>query len=344
MKTFKLVFSGDILPGHEPERVKTQLAAMLKVPPEKSARLFSGKDVILKTGLDETRVDAYRRKLATMGVGVRAVAETAPESAVKTEASALVSRPADSAPEASTMALAPVAHETKDAAASPLQVEPVSEPVPETQCPECGHTQPKRTLCVQCGADMPRIRAAQAAAAEEARRPPAPGRGVQDRESDAAQEVERPGYLGLSFEGRFGRRSYFVGNFLVMLVVALLAFAGALAGSGIGFLLMIPALIVGFLMILRVTVLRFHDFNWSGWWSLLLFVPGVGVVASLLLLFMPGSTGSNDHGYRPSPTPWLHAGLLILAMVVASAVMLPVALKSYAAYVERVQQAQSAIR
>lgn len=343
MKTFKLVFSGDILPGHEPERVKTQLAAMLKVPPEKSARLFSGKDVILKTGLDETRVDAYRRKLATMGVGVRAVAETAPESAVKTDASALVSRPADSAPAASTMALAPVAHETTDAAASPLQGEPVSEPVPETQCPECGHTQPKRTLCVQCGADMPRIRAAQAAAAE-ARRPPVPGRCIQEPESDTSQEVERPGYLGLSFEGRFGRRSYFVGNFLVMLVVALLGFASALAGGGIGFLLMIPAIIVGFILIMRVSVLRFHDFNWSGWWSLLLFVPGVGAVASLLLLFMPGSTNSNDYGYRPSPTPWLHASLLILAMVVASAMMLPVALKSYATYVERAQQAQSAVR
>jgi len=49
-----------------------------------------------------------------------------------------------------------------------------------------------------------------------------------------------------------------------------------------------------------VSAKRQHDFNFSGWWALIHFVPGVG---SLLLLVvdgsMPGTHGPNRFGTDP---------------------------------------------
>ena len=44
---------------------------------------------------------------------------------------------------------------------------------------------------------------------------------------------------------------------------------------------------------------RLHDTGRSGWWQLLLFVPGVGFLVLLLLMAVPGSSGGNRFGLPP---------------------------------------------
>ena len=49
-----------------------------------------------------------------------------------------------------------------------------------------------------------------------------------------------------------------------------------------------------------MSVKRQHDFNFSGWWALIHFVPGIG---SLLLIIadgsLPGTRGPNRFGVDP---------------------------------------------
>jgi uncharacterized membrane protein YhaH (DUF805 family) len=45
---------------------------------------------------------------------------------------------------------------------------------------------------------------------------------------------------------------------------------------------------------------RFHDINKSGWATLLILVPVVGLLTPLVLLFYPGDTTDNQFG--PPPT------------------------------------------
>ncbi|WP_198141295.1 DUF805 domain-containing protein [Verrucomicrobium spinosum] len=47
---------------------------------------------------------------------------------------------------------------------------------------------------------------------------------------------------------------------------------------------------------LSIHVKRLHDIGRSGWLSLLIFVPGVGAVATAIIGSLPGSDGENVHG------------------------------------------------
>jgi uncharacterized membrane protein YhaH (DUF805 family) len=41
---------------------------------------------------------------------------------------------------------------------------------------------------------------------------------------------------------------------------------------------------------------RFHDFNRSGWWCLLLLIPLIGLISGLVLLFIKGDQAENKYG------------------------------------------------
>jgi uncharacterized membrane protein YhaH (DUF805 family) len=110
------------------------------------------------------------------------------------------------------------------------------------------------------------------------------------------------------FDGRLGRLQYF--GFMVIWWV-LFFFAGVLigvdtsptAGQGAGSTF-ISFLLFGTYVIATVSygVRRLHDFDKSGWWYLLAFIPLVNVVMALILLFAPGTPGRNTFGSRSSPS------------------------------------------
>ncbi len=311
MDQFNLVFSGDILPGHEPDEVKAKLVKMLGVAPDKADRLFSGKPIVIKKDLDADKAQAYRRKLATMGIGIRVESQSAP-----TQTTAPSTSPA----------LAPMTETGSTRAGSdtpPDQPDPTTVLAEQMNCPECGHAQPKRTLCINCGIDMPRFLAAQAQQKEEASVPGGLAAAASIRTYEHApiytEADERPPFFGLSFEGRLSRRSYFTGTCLLGLVMFATTFAAFAAGMP---KLLYPVGIVFLFLFIRLGVLRTHDFNWAGWWVLLTAIPGIGLVYSLLMSFFPGSPEANNFGEKPEPTSWARTvgafGLLVLIPVVVA--------------------------
>ncbi len=105
--------------------------------------------------------------------------------------------------------------------------------------------------------------------------------------------ADEVGIFGFGFSGRIGRVNYWIGGFPVL---AIAAFSLWLAlKSGVWAIGLIGGLMTLF-MALRLTALRCHDINWSGWFTLIMCVPYVSFVFGLILGFMPGTRGDNNHG------------------------------------------------
>lgn len=49
-----------------------------------------------------------------------------------------------------------------------------------------------------------------------------------------------------------------------------------------------------------LTARRLHDCNRSGWWQLIMFVPGANIALFLYCMFQPGTDGPNDFGDAPA--------------------------------------------
>ena len=106
-------------------------------------------------------------------------------------------------------------------------------------------------------------------------------------------------YLGV--RGRIARRTYWLHGVLSLLLLgivvnALLAIANVdndTAGKLVNLVFLWP--------LIAVSAKRQHDFDFSAWWALIHFIPGVG---SLVLLVVdgsvPGTPGPNRFGPRPA--------------------------------------------
>ena len=105
-------------------------------------------------------------------------------------------------------------------------------------------------------------------------------------------------YLGL--RGRIPRRTYWLHGVLSLLLLGVVVnglldvarIDGDTAGKLVNLVFLWP--------LIAVSVKRQHDFNFSGWWALVHFVP---VVGSLVLIvvdgIMPGTHGPNRFGVDP---------------------------------------------
>lgn len=286
----ELAFYGEIALGHAPEEARRKLTAALGIPPERVDAVFSGRRVVLKKSVPADEAPRYLAKLESIGILARSEPEAAPEP-----------------PASETAPPAPPAHEE----APPAQPGDVT-------CPKCGTRQPKRTLCAACATDMPRYAAAQAkikaeerAASLAALKASTPA-AAQAGDDGIEYAVEGAGLIGTGFAGRIGRLAYFVGGAIVG-TAGIFAFLLAFKTS---VWLLVPLLVAITFLSLRMAVLRCHDIDWSGWWSLLFLVPYAGSLFSLILLFLPGTRGANDFG-RPSRPPGmmaLAASLLVFVL------------------------------
>ena len=153
----------------------------------------------------------------------------------------------------------------------------------------------------------------------------------------------------LSSQGRLGRVRYIgysVGlGFLINLIAGLLGGAGAFLGKGGGdwagwagggavIVLALAALVVSVMLAIQ----RLHDFDASGWWSVLVAVPFANLVLYLVLLIMPGTQGPNRFGNPPPPNT---LGVIILALVLplifVVGIVAAIAIPAYQNYVHRAQ-------
>lgn len=106
------------------------------------------------------------------------------------------------------------------------------------------------------------------------------------------------------FEGRIGRLQYFgfaviwaVIFFVVSLVIGAGAGPSGNVGAGAGFF-SLGLIFVYAIATISYGVRRLQDFDKSGWWYLLMFVPIANLVMGLVLLFAPGTQGANRYGVR----------------------------------------------
>ncbi|SDH35596.1 hypothetical protein [Pseudomonas panipatensis] len=78
MSRYEIVFSGQTLPGAEPEAVKANLAKLFQADAQRIALLFSGRRLVLKNNLDAAAAEKYRSALERAGARVEVVDMEAP--------------------------------------------------------------------------------------------------------------------------------------------------------------------------------------------------------------------------------------------------------------------------
>jgi hypothetical protein len=130
MPRFTIIFSGELAPGCDRDRVARNLAGLFKGRGRAAAKLFTGQPVVLKTGLDAATARRYQRILADAG----ACCEIRPDRTAE-----VFPGPAAGTVSASPPACAP--------------------PGKRRLCPQCGFDQPESDACVRCGVIFAKYRA-----------------------------------------------------------------------------------------------------------------------------------------------------------------------------------------
>lgn len=318
---YKIVFEGELMPGVALETVKENLAKLFKSDASKIDSLFGGRPVALKRDLEEVEADKYLAALQRAGAQVRKEQDLAAGfSLVETE----------DHPNPETLAAVEAEQDTGT-----------------MTCPKCGHEQTKSVECQACGIIIEKYLARQAQLAESA---PATasavaGTATSPYATPQAQVGEAlPQYCELrpfGITGRIGRVRYLAWSFVFM--VALLVVIGVGAGIGfaihpvVGGLLAAVLGIAAIVVSVQINVQRLHDIGWSGWLYLLNFVPIVGSVFPLLLLFIPGTTGVNRFGPPPPPNTTAVKVLawMWLVIPVVFGILAAISIPAYQDYVER---------
>lgn len=137
-----------------------------------------------------------------------------------------------------------------------------------------------------------------------------------------------------STSGRIGRVRYIA---YAMGIYFLIAILGVLLSLAIGAVGQIIAGIAILVIIFMLTIQRCHDFNTTGWLSLLVLVP----LVNLIFWFIPGTDGENNYGARTPPNG---VGVIIAACIVpivaVIGIVAAIALPAYQGYAKKAQQMQ----
>ncbi len=133
-----------------------------------------------------------------------------------------------------------------------------------------------------------------------------------------------------SFDGRIGRLRYLAYSLVAMIfyIPALIGIAlggidsssGEMSAIGIIGTGLSVILVLGWMFVIAKR--RFNDINVTGWLCLLMIIPLVNAIVSLVLLFVPGTQGSNNFGPMPEAnsvgvkiTAFIMIGFVVLAIV-----------------------------
>lgn len=338
----RLVFAGELLEGHSLDQVKQRFGEMFKLEGDRLAAVFSGKRTVLKREIGREDGERYVARLRKLGMQVLIEPLDDGLPGLKPLPAAVGASSAASSAAAPPMAAAP----------APAATFSLQELADEIQCPNCGERQPKKfVLCRKCTTDIPRALAAKAEDAERARaerlaaREQAGGRyappGADVEGSYSGELVEPPPFLSLSLEGRYGRATYINTWGVAMLAVMVTGVVSAVLAPVLGTLMFLPlglAVIVFVIWGIRVSVLRLHDFNRSGWWVLLSLIPYAGFLMNVVMLLWPGHAEENDYGPKPRRGNMVLAIAIIVLGVVGTGVLAAVALPAYNDYVNRAQK------
>jgi len=134
--------------------------------------------------------------------------------------------------------------------------------------------------------------------------------------------------------GRIGRVRYIAYGMGIYFLFAILgALLSAVIGSAGMIIAWIAILVIGFML----TIQRCHDFNTTGWLSLLMLVP----LVNLIFWFIPGTDGDNNYGAQTPPNG---VGVIIAACIVpivaVVGILAAIALPAYQDYTKRAKAMQ----
>jgi len=317
--TVRIILTGKVCAGFERDEVAATLAKMFKLSEIKADALLKDRETVVKRDVPAGIASRHIKVLQEIGAEARVESMPDPEPAVPLSAK-MESAPKPP-PEPDDMPA------TGRAAAMALELvpiaaaEPGSEPEPR---PYSGSD--------QSASNGPVI------APHLNRAGLVPGATV--------LTYETPPMFGLSLNGRIGRLRFLVYGWLGIALVAVAAvlllmvtgysFYKTSASGSPGVLWLIAALVLGLIVLwmsIRVSVLRLHDVNLSGWfmllWALPAFIAGlfrspglmtvaviVSWLASLALVVWPGTDGENDYGDPPDKnTLLIQLGALLVVVL-----------------------------
>ncbi len=164
-------------------------------------------------------------------------------------------------------------------------------------------------------------------------------------EQSSAQEYGPVRFFAVS--GRLGRIRYLAYSLGIgvafMVVIMLSSFLITMGGSSGGIMsivgggLMAISYLVVFVISIMLTIQRAHDFNSSGWLSLVYFIP----LVSLIFLFIPGTDGSNQYGLKTPPNNGGAVVIIVMfVLIFVIGILAAIAIPAYQAYVEQAKQMQ----
>ena len=313
----RLVFHGQVLDGFDAATVKQRLGEQLKLDAARLDHLFSGQRVVIKREIEREQGLRHVQQFARLGA--RLLIEDLASAVASGPAPAPIPAPAPPPPPAPLPATTEQPANPTVAAllskADGLSLVPMAGEMAgggtaaeaTITCPTCGEVQPQAVFCRSCVTNMPMGIAARAET-QAAAKPPAeaPARTAARASTRARTAPEEPEagapsarLLGMGFKGRLARAPYVAASVVSVLVGSLIVL-WALHKPGMGRLTLVGVVWLALLLYgLRLSVLRCHDCNRSGWWSLLLAVPVVGWLATLALALMRGTEGNNRFGEPP---------------------------------------------
>jgi uncharacterized membrane protein YhaH (DUF805 family) len=316
----QMIFSGEILDGFQADEVKRRLAQALKLGDGRVAQLFSGERMVLKDSIEADVARRYVDQLALLGARVHLEPAGELSSAGLTPLPQLPEVPTSDEPPPPPWGTPP--RPTRPAPLSPLTPPAAPSPIapassglagaPQVTCPHCGERQSKRLLCRQCSTNIEMAIAAKDEAAAMARAQRQGAMGARRSQRSARVANEGAGLFGLTFDGRMGRLKYATANLvmLALLYIPLIMMLQRPAPGRVLLFALAALLLTAFGM--RLAVLRCHDCDKSGWWSMLLWLPTVNFIVTLVLACAPGTDGSNEYGEQPPPASWAAFGVAAL--------------------------------
>ncbi|MCX9158021.1 DUF805 domain-containing protein [Niveibacterium sp. 24ML] len=339
-QNFRVILTGNVLPGHDAAAVRGRIAEAFRLTPAQLDTVFSGRRVAVKRDATPGDAQRLVMRIRELGLSAEIEPMPAPAAVIREREAAAAAPVAtapvpplpplisDAPPPDELFSLAapspqpaatPAAPAPSVASTAAANIDPAPE---EVTCPQCSEVQPKRTLCRACGTDMPRLRAAREALVREMREaresgPGGPrttmsgfgpsttystrgGQTVMSRNGPAtrfAGDGEDAPIAGFGFSGRFNRSTYIAASVYSLVAIFLFALLAALGKLA---LLSVVGMLVASIYSIRCVVLRLHDMGRTGWLTLLLCIPVVNFVMTLILLFVRGNDGLNDHGPEPS--------------------------------------------
>lgn len=318
----QIVFFGEVLEGFPLDDVKRRVGQLLKLDDAKLAHLFSGARTVLKRSVAQADAQRYAEVLAKAGARIRIEPQGTPAQARPAAPPAGrgfpsiqlppdVPRPAPPPPASP----APIPAAARPAPPKVLELAPLAAPVEdEVACPNCGERQSRRLLCRACSTNIEMAMAAKLErenAAREAKQDELLAR--QAMRAGSASRSAAPGVFGFGMSGRMGRLKYATAHAWMWALVLFLAVPVVEKPSIGRILFFLLGLAVIAFMSMRQSVLRCHDCNKTGWWTLLTFVPTANFLLGLVLSFAPGTPGENDYGEEPPSASW---GMLAIAVLV----------------------------